>query len=71
MSANGFNWRHWTEWNEDWYLERLEYIRKGHPKYGIPYNASTWRDKIRGMPSARLVTTGIHNHSKQYVVSRS
>ena len=71
VTANGYNWRHWTEWDEDWYLMRLQDIRNGHPRFGIPYSASTWRSKIRGMSAARTITTRIDDHSKQYVGLKS
>jgi len=71
VTANGYNWRHWTEWDEEWYLDRLEFIRKGDSKYGIPLSASSWRNKLRGMTAARLVTTGIDTLSKNHVRLRS
>ena len=40
-NANGFNWGHWTEWDEIWYQQQVTEIIMGH-KNGVPFIQSTW-----------------------------
>ena len=39
--ACGLNWGHWMEWDEQWYLMRLQEIAKGS-KEGVLFSANVW-----------------------------
>ena len=60
ITACGYNWGHWTEWDEHWYLNRLQHIADSTPE-GIPFSASEWRNKLRGAPSARALNKNYSN----------
>ena len=61
--ANGFNWGHWTEWDEVWYQQRVKDILSGN-KAGVPLTQSNWRSKLKGAKAWREVTKRVENESK-------
>jgi hypothetical protein len=56
--ASGLNLGHWTQWDEHWYLTRLQSIAKGQ-KEGVPLSGNMWRTKLRGASSSRLLNKNI------------
>jgi hypothetical protein len=56
--ACGLNWGHWTQWDEQWYLKRLEDIAK-ETKEGVPFSGNTWQSKLRGVNSARALNKNL------------
>jgi len=69
-NLNGHNWGYWTEWDEQWYCQRLMAIHRGDPRLGVPLTATTWRTKVRGAASARLLTKGILAHSENCIFGK-
>ena len=65
-NANGYNWGHWTEWDEVWYQERVRNILSGH-KTGVPFTQSDWRSKLKGAGPWRKVTKRVEDESKAFV----
>jgi hypothetical protein len=64
-NANGFNWGHWTEWNEVWYQQRVKDILSGE-KNGVPFTQSTWRSKLKGSKSWKQVTKRVQDESNAF-----
>ena len=64
VTTCGFNLQHWTQWDEHWYLKQLNDIAEG-TKDGIPFNATTWRNKIKGAASMRALNKSILENSKK------
>jgi hypothetical protein len=64
-NANGFNWGHWTEWDEIWYQQRVKDILSGD-KAGVPFTQSTWRSKLKGAKAWRHVTKRVQDESKAF-----
>ena len=64
-NANGFNWGHWTEWDEAWYQQRLKDILSGH-KTGVPFTQGTWRSKLKGANAWRQVTKRVQDESNTF-----
>jgi hypothetical protein len=63
--ANGYNWGHWTEWDEVWYQERVKNILSGS-KAGVPFTQSDWRSKLKGAGAWRKVTKRVEDESKAF-----
>ena len=59
-NANGFNWGHWTEWDEIWYQQRMTEILTGH-KNGVPFTQGTWRSKLKGAKTWKQVTKRVQD----------
>ena len=57
-NACGLNLGHWTQWDEHWYLKRLQDIATGQ-KDGIPLSGNAWRPKLRGATAARLLNKNV------------
>ena len=64
FKANGYNWGHWTEWDEVWYQQRVNDILS-EKKKGIPFMQSDWRSKLKGSAAWRQVTNLVQNESKE------
>jgi hypothetical protein len=64
-NANGYNWGHWTEWDEIWYQQRVKDILSGH-KTGTPFTQSTWRSKLKGSKAWKQVTIRVQDESKAF-----
>ena len=64
-NSNGFNWGHWTEWDEVWYQQRVKDILSGH-KAGVPLTQSTWRSKLKGAKPWREVTKRVEDEWKAF-----
>ena len=64
-NANGFNWGHWTEWDEVWYQQRVKDILSGN-KAGVPFTQSNWRSKLKGAKAWREVTKRVEDESKAF-----
>jgi len=64
-NANGFNWGHWTEWDEIWYQQRVTDISTGH-KNGVPFTQGTWRSKLKGAKTWKQVTKRVQDESKAF-----
>jgi hypothetical protein len=64
-NANGFNWGHWTEWNEAWYQQRVKAILSGD-KAGVPLTQSNWRSKLKGAGHWRRVTKRVLDESNAF-----
>ncbi|KAF8900672.1 hypothetical protein CPB84DRAFT_1659965, partial [Gymnopilus junonius] len=43
QKANGYNFGHWTEWDEVWYQSRLSEIEKGNAQ---PETPEFWRNSL-------------------------
>jgi hypothetical protein len=52
------NLGHWTQWDEHWYLTRLQDIATGQEE-GIPLSGNVWRKKLRGASAGRLLNKNI------------
>lgn len=63
MPFNGYNWHHWTEWDEVWYQQRLSHIQSGDEKEGMPITQKRWRDKIRGAGAWRKMVKAVSIHA--------
>jgi hypothetical protein len=63
--ANGYNWGHWTEWDEVWYQERVKNILSGN-KAGVPFTQSDWWSKLKEAGPWRKVTKRVEDESKAF-----
>jgi hypothetical protein len=61
-NTNGFNWGHWTEWDEIWYQQRVSAVLSGD-KTGVPFTQSTWRTKLKGAKAWKQVTKRVQEQS--------
>jgi hypothetical protein len=61
--ANGFNWGHWTEWDEVWYQQQVKDILSDQNN-GILFMQSTWHSKLKGANAWKQVTKHIQDESK-------
>lgn len=57
-NACGLNLGHWTQWDEHWYLTRVQDIATGK-KNGVPLSGNAWRMKLRGLSKGRLLNKNI------------
>src|SRR5271155_6200126 len=64
LDYNGFNWGHWTEWDELWYQRRVEDILSSH-KFGVPLGQTKWKSRLKGSSAWRQVTRYADVESKQ------
>lgn len=64
-NANGFNWGHWTEFDEAWYQQRVKDILAGK-NTGVPFTQTTWRSKLKGSKAWREVTKRVEDESKAF-----
>jgi len=64
-NANGFNWGHWTEWDEVWYQQRIKDILSGD-KAGVPISQSKWRSKLKGAKAWREITKRVSEESRAF-----
>jgi hypothetical protein len=60
QKANGYNFGHWTEWNETWYQDRLSDIAEGTAQ---PETPEFWRNNLRGASSWRKATARLNADS--------
>lgn len=65
-NANGYNWGHWTEWDENWYQSRLTDILSAD-KTGVPFTQTTWRSKLKGAKAWKQVTKCIQKQSERVI----
>jgi hypothetical protein len=57
--ACGLNLGHWTQWDEHWYLTRLQDIMTGQKDRGVPLSGNVWRTRLRGASAGRLLNKNI------------
>lgn len=65
-NANGFNWGHWTEWDEVWYQQRVKDILSGNKKEGVPLTQTLWRSRLKGAGPWRQVTKRVMEESNAF-----
>jgi len=63
--ACGLNLGHWTQWDEHWYLTRLQDIMMGK-KEGVPLSGNAWRTKLRGVKAGRALNNNILDSCKRF-----
>jgi hypothetical protein len=66
--ACGLNLGHWTQWDEHWYLTRLQDIATGQ-KEGVPLSGNVWRNKLRGAKTGRVLNNNILDSCKKVFAS--
>ncbi|KIM36151.1 hypothetical protein M413DRAFT_78557 [Hebeloma cylindrosporum] len=64
IKACGYNWGHWTQCDEEWYLNRRRIIAASG-KDGIPLSATAWRINLRGAGTAREANKRVLEFSKK------